>query len=151
MNWKLEIERSFANGDVPTSSFSGVIPAVNSTCLESGDVFTVPVEFEIMQERIGMMTNEYIFVTTDNGDVRKLYPSQLSRSVVACAEDGNPCGRVIANGTASQLYRQYATVKDGMDALKGKTIRISKKQMVTTHRYGCTDLCKRVVYTFDLV
>lgn len=142
---EIAIHRAIAQGIKRVSGFSGGIPG--EPCgFELGDTFTVPTQFEVYEERIGEYTNQFIFVETVNGDIRKLYPSQLSRIVSVYDIDGTPIGsKMIANGTASQLYRQFGTVADGMNALKGKTIRVTDIVKVQSC-FG-----PKTVYTFDLV
>lgn len=147
---KLEIAcfRAAAEGIRKKTSFSGIIPG-EPMGFEEGDVFTMPTQFNVFEEKIGETYNQFIFVETQNGDVRKLYPSQLSRRVRAYDMDGTPLTVVTANGTASQLYKMYGTIDDGMNALKGKTIRVSKATLVGTMMFG--EYTHKTVYTFDLV
>lgn len=142
---EIAIRKEIAKGTKRASGFSGCIP--EKPCgFELGDTFTVPTQFEVYEERIVECTNQFIFVETVNGDIRKLYPSQLSRIVSIYDSDGLPTGcKIYANGTASQLYRQFETVADGMNALKGKTIR------VTDIVKGQSCFGPKTVYTFDLV
>lgn len=147
---KLEIAyfRAKAEGALIASGFSGVIPG-EPMGFEEGDVFTMPTQFVVIEEKIGETYNQFIFVETQNGNVRKLYPSQLSRRVPAYNMDGTPLTVVSANGTASQLYKMYGTINEGMNALKGKTIRVSKATLVGTMMFG--EYTRKTVYTFDLV
>lgn len=131
------------------SEFSGIIPDA-SMGFEVGDVFTVPTEFMVLAEVISGTENQFIFVETESGEVKRLYPSQLSRRVRAYNTDREPCGVTVnANGTASILYKQYGTVKEGMEALKGRTIRVSKVAKVFTVLWDIPQY--KTVYTFDLV
>ena len=144
---KLEItyRRAYAQGATKVPGFSGMIPG-EPMGFELGDVFTMPTQFYVLSERIGETCNQFIFVETRNGDVRKLYPSQLSRRVSVYNFAGEPIGMVVsADGTASQLYKQFGTVQEGMEALKGKTIRVADRDRVQSC-FG-----PKTVYTFDLV
>ena len=142
---EIAIHRAIAQGIKRVSGFSGGIPG--EPCgFELGDTFTVPTQFEVYEERIGEYANQFIFVETVNGDIKKLYPSQLSRIVSIYNSNGLPTGcKIYADGTASQLYRQFGTVTDGMNALKGKTIRVTDIVKVQS----C--FSPKTVYTFDLV
>lgn len=147
---EIAIRREIAKGTKQVSGFSGCIP--EEPCgFELGDTFTVPTQFEVYEERIAECTNQFIFVETVNGNIRKLYPSQLSRIVSIYNRDGLPTGcKTYADGTASQLYRQFGTVADGMDALKGKTIRVTDIVKVQSC-FGPNCFGSKTVYTFDLV
>lgn len=142
---EIAIRREIAKGTKRVSGFSGCIP--EEPCgFELGDTFTIPTQFQVYEEKIGACTNQFIFVETVNGNIKKLYPSQLSRIVSIYNSDGSPTGcKIYADGTASQLYRQFGTVADGMNALKGKTIRVTDIVKVQSC-FG-----PKTVYTFDLV
>ena len=139
------IRREIVQGTKRVSGFSGVIPG--EPCgFELGDTFTIPTQFQVYEEKIGECPNQFIFVETVNGNIKKFYPSQLSRRVSAYDVDGTPTGYIVhADGTASQLYEQFGTVADGMNALKGKTIRVTNICKV----HSCFG--RKTVYTFDLV
>lgn len=67
-------------------------------------------------------------------------------------EDKTPTGeRVNTKGTAAELYRQYVTVSEGMDALKGKTVEVTDVETIRTIRYGTSDLMNTQIFTIDLV
>lgn len=124
---------------------------MSSFGFEEGDVFTVPTEYQVYSQVLPHgFSNEYIFVTTQNGDVRKLYPTQFTRRVRK--HDGyNWQGFVYAKGTACDLYRQFTYVGEAMDALRGKTIRVSNVEYAQTLDPHTGNTHYRPVYTFDLV
>ena len=142
---EIAIRKEIAKGTKRVSGFSGGIPG--EPCgFELGDTFTIPTQFQVYEEKIGECANQFIFVETVNGNIKKFYPSQLSRIVSIYNSDGLPTGcKIYADGTASQLYRQFGTVADGMNALKGKTIRVTDIVKVQSC-FG-----PKTVYTFDLV
>ena len=142
---EIAIRREIAQGTKRVNDFSGCIPG-ESFGFELMDTFIIPTQFQIYEERIEERTNQFIFVETINGNIKKLYPSQLSRIVSVYDENGTPAGyKIQADGTASQFYRQFGTVSDGMNALKGKTIRVTN----ITKALSCFG--PKTVYTFDLV
>ena len=142
---EIAIRKEIAKGTKRVSGFSGGIPG--EPCgFELGDTFTIPTQFQVYEEKIGECANQFIFVETVNGNIKKFYPSQLSRIVSIYNSDGLPTGcKIYADGTASQFYRQFSTVTDGMDALRGKTIRVTDIVKVQSC-FG-----PKTVYTFDLV
>lgn len=144
---KLEcaINRACAQGVTRVSEFKGFIPGVFMS-FKLGDIFRIPIEFQVYEERFDEIINQFIFVETVTGEVRKLYPSQLSRRVLLYDTDGTPTGTIIeANGSASQFYKQFGTVSKGMDALKGKIIGVTGIRKVL-NCFG-----PKNIYTFDLV
>ena len=142
------IKREYAKGNQTQNMFDGDVPRI-STNFEVGDIFTLPTKYLVFIERIERAVNQFIFVETKSGEVRKLYPLQLSRKVRIYNTDGSYSGIAQANGTASQLYMSHLTVQEGMEALSGKTIRVSKITSVQTMQFD--NLHYRTVYTFDLV
>lgn len=142
--------RAITNGDCRVSCFSGAVKAMTSFGFEEGDVFTVPTEFDVFCQQVGDIRNEYIFVITQDDQVRKLYPSHFTRRVRK--HDGyNWRGYVCAKGTACDLYREFGSIREAMDALKGKTIRVSNVERVPTLNPHTGSIHYRTVYTFDLV
>lgn len=142
---EIAIRKEIAKGTKRVSGFSGGIPGEHCG-FELGDTFTIPTQFLVYEEKIGECANQFIFVETVNGNIKKFYPSQLSRRVSIYNSDGLPTGcKIYADGTASQFYKQFGTVVDGMNALKGKTIRVTD----ITKVQGCVG--PKTVYTFDLV
>lgn len=147
---KQQEARAIANGDYRVSDFSGAVKAMESFGFEEGDVFTVPTEFNVFCQRVGGCISEYIFVVTQDDQVRKLYPSHFTRRVRK--HDGSDwVGYVCAKGTACDLYRKFGSIGEAMDALKGKTIRVSNVERVLTLDPYTDNIRYRTVYTFDLV
>lgn len=145
-----EIHNELLRGGRRVNGFTGDIPR-ETRLFQVGDVFTMPTNFEVYEEQLGEnFRTQFIFVETTDGEIKRLYPSQLFRKVYVYNEDGEFAATVVeANGSASKLFKRYATIAEGMDALKGLTIKVSDIVNVPT-------LCKgkityRVVYTFDLV
>lgn len=147
-NLEREYCRADAEGCKRISSFSGPIPEAPKG-FEVDDIFTIPTQFQVFESEIGGVKNQFIFVTNQYGEVKRFYPSQLSRRVRAYNYDGTLDQLVIADGSASRLYKTYRTVQDGMEALKGKTIRVSAVTKVFTLCWECAQ--HKTVYTFDLV
>lgn len=145
---KIAKHRAYAEGYKKISSFSGTIPEAPKG-FEVDDIFTIPPQFQVFESEIGGVKNQFIFVMNQYGEVKRFYPSQLSRRVRAYNYDGTPDQLVIADGSASRLYKTHRTVQDGMEALKGKTIRVSAVTKVFTLHWECAQY--KTVYTFDLV
>lgn len=138
------INHNLLNGDKLVPNFSREIKQM--TGFQVGDIFTIPCEFNVFARRVnGTIYGEYIFVTNQNGEVRELYPSQITRRV-GVYEDGIFTGNFVqGQGSVNEYSKEFVTIADLMDSLKGKTIRVTEKAMVKS-KYGY-----RSVYSFDFV
>ena len=54
-------------------------------------------------------------------------------------------------GTAAELFRSFADVQKGMDALKGKTVKVTNIEQIDTLRFDRDTLMKAQIPTIDLV
>lgn len=147
-----EIKRNIARGDKKVNGFSGAVRSLENLGLEKGDQFTVPESFDVYEQKIGENKVEYIMVELANGNAKPFYPSTFTKSRTVYNQDGTSTGnRVFTKGTAAELFRQYGSVQDGMNALKGKTLKVTDVEQVDTLRYGTTSLMKAQIPTIDLV
>ncbi len=120
--------------------------------LEKGDQFTVPQEFEIWEEVLNGTRLQYIEITLTTGVVKHLYPNVFIKCRTVYAEDGTTTGeRASSNGTAVNLFRSCKTVQEGMDALRGKTLKVTDMRIVRTLRFGTTSLMDARLPTIDIV
>lgn len=124
------------------NEFVGNIPKFFG--FEKGDEFKVSPELPVFTEVIDPISgtiSQYTPVTNQFGGERRLYPSQLFRSITD--KDGN---KVRAKGSAVEVFKSFNTIAEGMDALRGKTIRVSEDTIVELHNG-----MRKHVYTFDFV
>lgn len=120
--------------------------------LEKGDQFTIPQDFEIWEEELNGTPLQYINVTLTSGLVKLLYPTVFRKVRTIYNEDGTSTGkRVYSNGTASMLFQSFNTIQDGMEALRGKTLKVTEMRTVRTLRYGTTSLMNAQIPTIDIV
>lgn len=152
----VEMDRALARGDKKVNGFSGAIRSLDNLGLEKGDQFTIPESFDVMEQQFGQVPNitktEYIFVTLADGNVKPFYPSTLVKSRTVYNEDGTSTGeRVHTKGTAADLFRAQGKVQKGMEALKGKTLKVTDMETVRTLRYGTTSLMNAQIPTIDIV
>ncbi len=119
---------------------------------EKGDTFTLPKEFtEVYHQQIGTYFAEYIIVDC-NGVGKRLYSSAFYKNVRLYDKDVLATGQsVAASGTAVEEFQKHDDVQSGMQALAGKTLRISNIQRVTTKRFGQMELMSTPVMTIDIV
>lgn len=151
---KLEVEmaRAKAAGDKKVTGFKGAQRSLENVTLEVGDQFTFPAQYEVYEQKIGDNTAQYIWVTLPNGNAKRFYPSTFTKSRTVYNEDGTPTGeRKSTKGTAAEEYRKYGTVEEGMNALAGKTIKVTSIETIRTLRFGTTSLMNTQIPTIDFV
>lgn len=147
-----EIKRNMARGDKKVNGFSGAVRSLENLGLEKGDEFIIPESFDVYEQKIGENKVEYIMVELKNGNAKPFYPSTFTKSRTVYNQDGTSTGnRVATKGSAAELFRQFGSVQDGMNALKGKTLKVSDIEQVDTLRYGTTNLMKAQIPTIDIV
>jgi hypothetical protein len=148
----IEIERAKQSGDQQIADWSGAQRSVDNIFIEDGDEFVIPADAPIFEQKIGTGKAQYTFVEV-NGQAKKFYPSCLNKSRRSYDEDGKIVNApaVVAHGTANEEFRKYATVKEGMEALKGKKLKVTSMFQVRTLRPGTTQLMTTGIPQIDFV
>ena len=149
----VEVARAEARGDKKVNGFSGAIRSLENVGLEKDDVLTIPDTFDVYEQKIGDSTAQYILCKLgDTENVKPFYPSTFTKSRTVYDEDGKSTQqRVHTKGTAAELFRSFGDVAKGMDALRGKKIKVTDIENVRTLRYGTTSLMTAQIPTIDLV
>lgn len=148
----VELKRNEERGDKKVNGFSGAIRSLENLGLEVGDKFTMPNEYEVFEQKLGENSIQYIMVELTNGNAKPFYPSTFVKSRMVYNEDGTSTGvRKHTMGSAAELFRTFGSVKEGMDALKGKTLEVTNVESVRTLRYGTESLMNAQIPTIDLV
>ena len=148
----VEVARAKAAGDKKVTGFEGAVRSLENLNLEVGDKFTMPENYEVYEQKLGDSKAQYIFVDLGNDSVKKFYPSTFTKSRTVYNEDGTSTGeRIHTMGTAAELFRTAGSVADGMNLLKGKTLKVTDIKVVRTMRYGTTSLMNAQIPTIDLV
>lgn len=149
----VEVARAEARGDKKVNGFSGAIRSLENTGLEMGDVLTIPETFEVFEQKFGDNKAQYILCKLgDTENVKPFYPSTFTKQRTVYNEDGSSTGqRVYTKGTAAELFRSFGDVAKGMDALRGKKIKVTDVENVRTLRYGTTSLMIAQIPTIELV
>lgn len=151
---KLEVEmaRAAANGDKKVTSFKGGVRSLENVALELNDTFTFPTTFDVYEQKIGDNTAQYIWVILEDGNAKRFYPSTFTKSRTIYNEDGTSTGeRKFTLGTAAEEFRKHGTVEEGMQALAGKKVKVTKLEIVRTLRFGTTSLMNTQIPTIDFV
>lgn len=149
---KLEVEmaRAAANGDKKVTSFKGGVRSLENVALELNDTFTFPTTFDVYEQKIGDNTAQYIWVILEDGNAKRFYPSTFTKSRTIYNEDGTSTGeRKFTLGTAAEEFRKHGTVEEGMQALAGRKVKVTKLEIVRTLRFGTTSLMNTQIPTID--
>lgn len=148
---EFEIQRAVLNGDKPETGFTGAVRSLDSTNLEQGDTWTFPEQYDVYSQKVGTAWVQYIFIEV-NGNAKKFFPSTFTKRRTVCEEDGTlTTKRVHTEGTAAELYRTAVSVEEGMNLLKGKTVKVTKMVTIRCLQYGSTQVVNTMIPTIDLV
>ena len=148
---KEERERAIASGDVRAAKFTGAVSSLDNLALEVGDEFVFPSTYEVFKSK-RFNGAEYILVTLTNGQAKPFYPSTFTKRRMICNLDGTPTGeRAVTKGTAAESFRTFMSVEKGMDALKGKKVKVSNIEIIDTLAFRSTDVVKAQIPTIDFV
>lgn len=148
----VELKRNESRGDKKVNGFTGNVRSLDNLGLEKNDEFVVPESFDVYEQNLNGNKVQYIMVELTNGNAKPLYPSTFTKSRVVFNEDGTPTTtRVYTKGTAAELFRSFGSVKEGMDALKGKRIKVTDIEEVRTMRFDRPVLMTAQIPTIDIV
>lgn len=125
-------------GAIIVPDFSGTIP---QRTLQEGDIFTLPVTYEVLAEKICGNTVEFILVQIQTGEWVKFYPTMLTRTI--CTTEGLFAH---SSGSAVDVYKMHLYVSEGMRALAGRSIKVTRCERVAS----ITGRAKNL-YQFDFV
>lgn len=147
-----EIKRATASGDRKVAGFKGATRSVEVVSLEVGDVLHVPENPDVFEQKIGKNTVQYIWVTTQEGNAKKLFPGTFTKSRQIYDEDGVKTGeRVFTRGTAAEEFRKHMTIKESMASLYGKDIAVTNQEMIRTLNFDRTEVVDDSILTIDFV
>lgn len=154
---EVEMNRAKEQGDVKVNGFSGAVRSLENPGLEAGDTWVMPTNPDVFKQKIGNDGNtvEYIWITLDNGNAKKFYPTTFTKSR-SIYEDGvngglpkNTGVRVHTKGSAAEVFQNCATIAEGMQKLAGRKIVVSKVDTVKTLRYNTTTTQNTLIPTID--
>lgn len=149
---QVELKRNLARGDKKVNGFTGAVRSLENLGLEKGDQFTIPEKFDVYEQKLDKNTVQYIMVELTNGNAKPFYPSTFTKTRTVYNKDGESTGvRVSTKGSAAELFRTFGNVAEGMNALKGETLKVTDIEEVDTLRYGTTTLMKAQIPTIEIV
>lgn len=150
-----EMKRAEARGDknVPGNKFSGEMRTGENPSFVKGEVFTIPENYQVKTGRFG----DYTFGITEAGLARQIFPGTFwkNREIYEVDENGRPKAtgeRDEAKGSAVELFKSKASIEEGMQALKGKKIKVTDVRTIQTLDFNNPNRIRNtVMYTLDLV
>lgn len=118
-----------ASGGGKTTNFDKVeIRDFNNVGFKEGDIFKIDATQKYFRKiTINGKTSEVplLLVTMQDGFVKELYLSMLSRSVNVCDEAGKLADRTDeAGGSVVKLWKKYKIASDAVSALDGKYVKV---------------------------
>lgn len=118
-----------ASGGGKTTNFDKVeIRDFTNVGFKEGDIFKIDATQKYFRKiTINRKTSEVplLLVTMQDGFVKELYLSMLSRSVNVCDEAGKLADRTDeAGGSVVELWKKYKIASDAVSALDGKYVKV---------------------------
>lgn len=125
---------------------------------QEGDEFTIPANWKenILQVTIteGQTPAKFIMVETKNPETgveknMRFFPNQLAKVVYPVDEDGKRLPKVKTTGTAAKAYAGFNGIDEALDALVGKTIKVTKDSTYRTERFGDRQIVNTHIFQYD--
>lgn len=166
----LDYEKSdTSRGKLVGNKFTKAIRAVEFNGFAEGDQFVIPTEFKVFKQTFGQGDDapyaEYIYVDVyakgktvgkDQPVTKQFFPSSFAKSVQPYNKtapgkplEEAPVDRVIAGGKAAEAFREFVDVQEGMEAVAGKPLVVSKIHAVLTKRYNREELYNAQILDID--
>jgi hypothetical protein len=153
MDINVEEQRVLDNGGHAKNGFTGKIRG-EINLFAPGDEFTVPTDFEVLDEPIrnarpGTKNPEFILVNvTNNGNdmgVKRLYPSMFTKSVPSYdPATGTRIGVLRATGEIADKFRTYTDVNQAFTELcVGKKIKYKKEMTAQVRNLNASGIDDR--------
>lgn len=132
-----------------------------------GDSFVIPKNPVICETQLGGTAYQYCIVELTKAGGEKVpmrfFPNMLAKVAMSRDADGNYLGRVKTSGTAAAKFQEFLgqenSMQKAMEALAGKTIKVTDEQEVTILPFGKSQidlkngdavLQKTYIFTYDL-
>lgn len=153
MDINVEKQRVLDNGGHVKNGFTGKIRG-EVNLFAPGDEFTVPKNFEVLDEPIrnarpGTKNPEFIFVSVTNNGVdmglKRLYPSMFTKSVPSYdPATGTRNGVLRATGEVADKFRTYNdTQKAFTELCAGKKIKYNSETTAQVRNLNATSIDDR--------
>lgn len=152
-----EIARAKANGATESKNgWTGAVRSLADPTFNDGDEITFPNEWkkeDVLEGQFG----QFCIVKTKTGEVKQWFSGTLTKRREIAEKDVNGfvvgTGEFAVNdGDVAEMYQKIPTTSEAMNALCGKTVRVSNKR---THKVADfndnTKLRNSVFYTFSFV
>lgn len=145
-----------AAGGTANANFDNVeIRDMNNVGFKNDEVFKVDASQRYIRKiTTGGRNSEapLLLVTMEDGSIKELYLSMLSRSVPVCDEAGKLTNQIEeASGSAVAEWKKYRVASEGVKALDGKYIKVKNRRQpwrLTPNAAGEMKPRRQVVYDF---
>ena len=151
-----EIARAKASGDKEVAKCESAIRSVEINNLSEGDTWTFPTEYKRYQQKIGNYNVYYIWIEVKeaNGNTvpKKFYLSTFTKVRFIVNEDKTLTGeRAMTEGTATKAWRDCPSLEEGLTAMKGKTVKVTKINEVRCLSFDRQSVVTSQIPTIDFV
>lgn len=122
-----------AAGGTKDANFDNVeIRDMNNVGFKDGEIFKIDKSQRYIRKvTAGGRTNDapLLLVTMEDGSVKELYLSMLSRSVNVCDEAGKLTGQTDeSKGSAAEAWKKYKVASEAVNAMDGKYIKVKNRR-----------------------
>lgn len=116
----------------------------------TGKIFDAPIQGTNL--KVQYMLLEITRKGSAERETFRFYPNMLVKVVYPVDTESNVrLPKVKTSGSASNEFGKYATIQEGMNALKGRDILVAKDTVYPTWRYGTQEVTNAHCYQYDLV
>lgn len=148
------------------NGFTGDVRVFDLTSLELGDELLIDFENDkVLKQKLGTRLDpttgeevdniaEYVILVTKKNKIVNFYPSAFTKTRRVYEADGTATSIFAKNdGTAVDFYKQFQGqgVQAAMEAMKGKTIKVTNSKSIKTKAFGQDKLVDTNILTIDLV
>ena len=145
-----------AAGGTKDANFDTVeIRDMNNVGFKDNEVFKVDASQRYIRKvTVGGRTNDapLLLVTMEDGNIKELYLSMLSRSVPVCDEAGKLTGQIDeAKGSAAEAWKKFKVASEAVNALDGKYIKVKNRRQpwrLTPNAAGDMKPRRQTIYDF---
>lgn len=137
---------------VALNKFKKAVPNRETDPFEEGDVFTVPANYQVTQNKL-LNNAEFIYVTTESGKVVQFYPTSLYKRTMTYDEtpEHNTLGVKRHSGNVIDWARNFTDLNTLVNKLIGVKIKIEATEKFLTKVYGTDEFRPSSFHTFTFV
>lgn len=132
--------------------FTGAVRSLENNGLEVGDEWIFPTEYKVYEQKFGDAVTQLILIELTNGQCKPFYPSTFTKSRSVVDVEGEPTGeRVHTKGTAASFFRESGSVKEAMNRIAGKKVKVTAIDVVKCKHFTQDRIVNAQIPTIDFV